>query len=316
MLVRIIKDWQYPDIYRQTPQWSGIWDGIEFTLKPVRVCDYVIVLNKVPKDTKVYCAPENIWAIMQEPPEKEREWIKNGFGDFAKIVTSDSSLIGKKFVHDCPALPWHVDRTYEQLSALERPRNKVDLVSWVTSNKGDKPGHKQRLQFLKAIENDLQFDLFGHGFKPIKDKFNALHAYKYSLAVENFCGFDYWTEKIADCYLSWTMPIYYGCKNIERYFPQESFISIDIEKPNQALQIIQKAMSDKLWEKNIEAIEHSRNLILNRYQLFPYVSGMIKRNEFACGEKKLIRLNGLKKPTNRSFPEKLMRLLKRYRSWG
>ena len=30
------------------------------------------------------------------------------------------------------------------------------------------------------------------------------------------------SEKIADCFLAWTMPIYYGCPRIAEYFPAES----------------------------------------------------------------------------------------------
>jgi len=36
MLVRIVKDWDWPDLRRQTPNQSGIWECIEFTLEPVK----------------------------------------------------------------------------------------------------------------------------------------------------------------------------------------------------------------------------------------------------------------------------------------
>src|SRR5687768_17715451 len=54
--------------------------------------------------------------------------------------------------------------------------------------------------------------------------------YRYSLAIENFSGPYYWTEKVIDCYLSWTMPLYFGCTNLADYFPAESFVQIDIHR--------------------------------------------------------------------------------------
>ena len=67
-LVRIVKDWDYPDLLRQTPGGSGVWGNIQFTLDPADECDYLLMLNnrlQAPVTTR--CPRENIWAIMQEP---------------------------------------------------------------------------------------------------------------------------------------------------------------------------------------------------------------------------------------------------------
>ena len=137
--------------------------------------------------------------------------------------------------------------------------------------------HQNRLSFLNSIEGKLEFDLWGRGLNPIEDKWQGIAPYKYSIAIENHrCNY-YWTEKIADCFLSWTMPIYYGCKNILKYFPQESMIFIDIAKPHKALESIDKAISDNTWEKNVAAIAHARKMIINEYQFFPLMSYYIKK---------------------------------------
>ncbi|MBK9590965.1 MAG: hypothetical protein IPO32_05465 [Crocinitomicaceae bacterium] len=76
-----------------------------------------------------------------------------------------------------------------------------------------------RLEFIDYLkENSFDFDLFGRGFNPIEGKLEGLAEFKYSIAIENYSGPDYWTEKIQDAYLSWCMPIYYGCPNLEKYF--------------------------------------------------------------------------------------------------
>lgn len=263
---------------RQTPFCSGRWGGIEFTLDSVRECDYVIVLNRVPNDTEVFCPPENIWAVMQEPPVREYKWLQKGYDSFARIITPDPVLKGPRFVHDSLALPWHVNKSYDELNLLARPVDKPKDISWVTSSLTGRRGHQQRMKFLHALQGQMNFDLFGRGFEPIEDKFEGIYPYKYTLAVENHSGHFYWTEKISDCFLSWSMPIYYGCTNIEAYFPKESYIKIDISKPEEAADIIRKAVTDRLWEKNLDAIELSRNLVLKRYQFFPYIAGKIRED--------------------------------------
>ena len=76
------------------------------------------------------------------------------------------------------------------------------------------------------------------GFKSIEDKWAGLAPYKYSLAIENAVTPDYWSEKIADCFLTWTLPIYYGCLNLEDYFPKQSFIRIPFKPKHKASNVV------------------------------------------------------------------------------
>jgi len=136
------------------------------------------------------------------------------------------------------------------------------------------------MAFLHRIEGRLEFDLWGRGFTPIPDKWDGVAPHRYSLAIENFSGPDYWTEKIADCFLSWTMPIYYGCTNIEEYFPKEALVRIDIASPD-AVRIVEETMRSDLWRRSREAIAFARELVLEKHQFFPFVSEQIRRFESA-----------------------------------
>jgi hypothetical protein len=59
-------------------------------------------------------------------------------------------------------------------------------------------------------------------------KLKKLNEYKYSLCFENCYhekwSYDYITEKIFDCFKAKTIPIYYGCFNIENYISPKLFI--------------------------------------------------------------------------------------------
>ena len=63
-LVRIIKNWEIPNLLRQTPGSLGIWDEIRFTLDPIAECDYLLVLNYPPDDIEI--------ALLCDPSRKQR----------------------------------------------------------------------------------------------------------------------------------------------------------------------------------------------------------------------------------------------------
>ena len=87
----------------------------------------------------------------------------------------------------------------------------------------------------------------------IEQKADALDPYRYHLAVENYIGPHYWTEKLADAFLGYTLPFYCGAPNAADYFPEESFIPIDINNFDGALETIRRAIADKEYEKTVAA---------------------------------------------------------------
>jgi hypothetical protein len=164
------------------------------------------------------------------------------------------------------------------------PDKKANL-SWITSNIAVFQEHRDRLSFLEKIRDDLKFDLFGKGYSFIEDKWDGLAPYRYSLVVENFSNPWYWSEKLADCFLAWTMPIYYGCTKISDFFPEESVVAIDINDP-MAPRKIQEVIASDLWGSRLDAIEYSRRLVLDNYQLFPFLVRAIRAHEHSASSKR------------------------------
>ena len=276
--VRIIKNYDWPHLLRQTPGQKGEWDGILFTLDPVDECDYAIIINHVPENTEVVCPPNHVWAIMQEDaiPAVRRQLNRDCY-NFYRVYTADDNLVGEKYIHTHGSQPWAVDKDYDALKSCQIPV-KTRVLSWITSNRTYYRGHKERMDFLRKIRGHIEFDLFGRGFTPIDDKWDGLAPYNYSLVVENFHGPFGWSEKLADCYLSWTMPIYYGCTNIEDYFPEESFVRIDIKR-QEAIREIRDVINSDLWLQNREAIAYARELVLEKHQFFPFFTAQIHQFE-------------------------------------
>lgn len=282
MLVRIVRDWPYPaNFFRQLPSKSTSWNGIHFTEEKVSECDYLIVLQRPPYRIQVNCRASNAWLITQEPPVDFFRFHQKSFSHFDKVFTYYKDFEHPRLQSMQPVIPWHVNKSYNELTSIDQNNleDKHDELTWITSNKNGFPGQKARMKLKKYLEEEkFSFNIFGNGFNPIDDKFEGLFPYKYSLAIENYSCYDYWTEKLADSFLSWCLPLYWGAPNIIDFFPEDSLIKIDVNRPKQALQIIRQAIEDNEWERRLEAISEARNLVLNKYQFFPYIADMIKKD--------------------------------------
>jgi hypothetical protein len=58
---------------------------------------------------------------------------------------------------------------------------------------------------------------------------------QYHVAIENVVQRDYFTEKLLDCFLTCTVPIYLGCPNIGDYFQVEGIIQVESCNSNDAV---------------------------------------------------------------------------------
>lgn len=269
MLVRLIK-WDYPSLRRQTPGGSFRWRDITFTEDDVESCDHVVVLNHAETSVDVRCSPDRVWAIVGEPPTEHRLDLHRGLPIYSRVYMQDPQRQGPRCVHSHGALPWRVDRSYDELIAMPPP-DKSLTASWITSNTPQMQGHRDRLQFLERLrKSGAPVDVFGRGIQPIDDKWTALAPYRYSLAIENFSNPFYWTEKIVDPLLAWAMPIYFGCTEIERWLPADSFVRIDIHDPDAAERVKEIVASDR-WLTHRDAIAEARRRILDEHQLFPFL---------------------------------------------
>ena len=105
-------------------------------------------------------------------------------------------------------------------------------------------------------------------------KYDGLINYKYSLCIEPCCRKNYFSEKFTDAILCWTIPIYYGCLNISDYFPSDCYYYIDINNSN-SLEKLKEIINKPITQKNIEALEIARNLILNKYNIWQNINDII-----------------------------------------
>jgi hypothetical protein len=126
-----------------------------------------------------------------------------------------------------------------------RSPNKTFSVSTVVGGKNvpGLEGHTMRhmlWNYRHLIEMPKRFYLSGtakhsHKFVPWKNvnykgelvlgtSKEPLFDSMFHIAIENTSIANYFSEKLLDCFRSWTVPIYYGCTNIGEYFNLEGII--------------------------------------------------------------------------------------------
>jgi hypothetical protein len=266
----------------QTPGGSGRWDDIWFTLED-RPTDYVIVLNRPQEPLSVRVRPSRVWGLIQEPPNQLYAPMHRGQRAFAKILTSDERLRQARYVRSHPALPWFVEKSYDDLSTNFKCLlpDKKDAVCCVTSANVMFKGHVQRLQMLRDLrENDkVLLEVFGRGIRRIDTKWDVLSRYKYALVLENHVSNWYWSEKLADCFLAGTFPFYIGCPRIGSYFPADALLLLNGRSAEEIGDQIRAAMARRTWENSLGALAEARDRVLNQYSMFPYLAGLVRAHE-------------------------------------
>ncbi len=290
--VMLIANYDLSFLAKQLKSNRWQWDDINFSIdydsdvNEIAECDFLIVINYPTKPIKIRCRKGGAWLFSQEPPDVSNKFHQKSYQYFDRVYQFDKDCKINSYGYQT-ALPWFVTKSYNQLINYNFDVSiKTKRLSWVTSNKNNFQGHRLRLAFLdKLRKSDVNFDLFGSGFELISNKEDALLPYKYSIAVENASIDDYWTEKIADCFLSYCMPLYFGATNICKYFPDGSYVWIDITNPQQAIKKIKQVIYSDLWLSNLEAIIKARELVLNKYQMFPHIEYLISNSQDICNNK-------------------------------
>lgn len=142
----------------------------------------------------------------------------------------------------------------EDQKIYEKSKN----ISIIASNKNYATGHKLRQEVIKTLSGKI--DIYGLGHNYINYKLDGLMDYRFSIVIEN-CKRDYWfTEKLIDCFMSGTIPIYWGCPSIGDFFDLNGMICFDSISE---LKDIIHDIDNNLYTSKIEFIAKNFDLAKN-----------------------------------------------------
>jgi hypothetical protein len=274
-------------ILRQTPKELGQWGGYQFTFDEINDPDYLVIINNYGlSEIRCNCPFDSLIYLLQEPSDVSHynndNHSKEFLDNFGLVLTTQKSIIGNNITHSQIGAPWFIEKNFDQLTTMEPPlKNK--LISIVTSNKTYTKGHRKRIEVAMKVKKYFgdSVDLFGRGFNTFDSKWDVLAPYKYHIAIENSSEIDYFTEKLIDPILSYTMPLYYGCPNILDYFSLPEIFQInELDSfSNLKNKVIYLLENENLYDSNFEFLKNARIDILYKYQLFPMLASFFDQTK-------------------------------------
>lgn len=139
------------------------------------------------------------------------------------------------------------------------PKNK--LCSLIASPKKLLNGHKLRHQIVEQYSSKLD-GIFGSGYTFIPQKIMGLKDYMFSFAIENCRQPYYMTEKLIDCFITGTVPIYWGADCVVDFFnPDGMILFSDLSDLDQILD----RLSADLYQEMLPAIQENFQIAMEKY---------------------------------------------------
>jgi hypothetical protein len=281
-----------------TPNNSGKWNNI-IAVTDINEAEWVIIIDDIHNsqiNQITQFNPNKVICLPREPTRTYPTYLNYNF---------KYKMTYNNFFHVWTSIMC-IKKNYDELLAINTPPKKNKLCSTITSKFNPGGGlYGIRIKFIQKLSQQKKFldkiDIFGYnwtekelgemfkgtfgGFNlggvnkidkllPNTTKWDGLEKYSYSISIENCCKENYFSEKFTDCILAWTIPIYYGCPNIDKYFPKDCYYWIDITKSD-CFDKLDYILNQPITEKQINAIEKAREIILNKQNVWSVVENII-----------------------------------------
>jgi hypothetical protein len=271
-----------------TPNSSGIWKDMVAVTK-VEEADFFICIDGIDN----IGVPQERTLFFGQHPQ-----VGNGLSPAFRPLNDKPKALGC-FPIDKHLSPgeWWIKHTYDELIELPIPKKDKDLCC-VATYQTHNPMYAQRVKFLREYCNKNVLDIYGRPEEKyaaddiLKNYFKGslghnkpngllgehlvgkeiLGSYKRSLEFDVGPTKNYMSERYFDALLLWTKPIYFGSTNVHEFIPKEAFDYVDIYDLSQVAQV-NRILTEEI---DYKAIAEARDLLLNKYQLWPYVYNKIK----------------------------------------
>lgn len=237
---------------------------------------HAIIWNKAMPVLLPNMPKENVVGLAYEPPQFLG--INQTFVEYAQ------KHIGKYFigiVENLPA-PFVGGNAYlSHMAPLKHiPLKKQKLISIMVSQKKSAPGHIYRHKLVEEIlKTDLPIDIYGRGcifYSLIDPRVTGIfqetepyEEYRFHICIENFQTDHYYSEKIINPLLCGTTPIYWGCENIDAYFPNVVYsLSGNLDEDMNLLYHIARNPDAYQIKIDVDAVKKQTNLLKNISTVF------------------------------------------------
>jgi Glycosyltransferase family 10 (fucosyltransferase) C-term len=283
--VKIMSDYCVPEHCKKEYERSCLVKNIDYYGKTKKIYftttetyTHAILLN-CPIVQNLQVNKNNVVGFAQEPHDTPFLRIyQNNFIDYAV------KNIGKYFIGSVDKFPkptfvgHHGFLFYETPKTIPFRPQKPKLMSIMVSHKSYTPGHQYRHIIVQHIlKHNIPIDIWGNGCEIYKQKFpnntnikggfksmeEMCKDYLFTIAIENTSHDHYFTEKIINPFINNTIPIYWGCKKVEEYFPKHTIhLTGNINRDIIIIHTVLKNPNKYLQEYKID-----QDMVLNKVNL-------------------------------------------------
>jgi hypothetical protein len=214
---------------------------------------------------------------------QSEQYLIENYHKYHTIFTFNQNVLDK-----CPNAKKYVYATSWVSSDNIDISKKQFKISSLSGSKriGESRGHvlRQVLYHHQHLFHDIPFTwyrsrsqiphLIDYGNNPfISSTYSAKNElfdeFQFALVIENSKETNYFTEKIMDCIVTKTIPLYWGCPNIAEYFDTTGWIILETESVEELLEKCKILTSDyysrytNIIEKNYETAKQYVHFIDN-----------------------------------------------------
>ena len=264
------------------------WGSCSFTFNPEeKNYDWLVIIDDMPRILPngvetLSCPKENTILVTTEPTSITR-YGRAFAKQFNYLLTNQDEKVlpHPNATRSQTGMLWYYGKDYDSIVAVTHP-NKTKKISTICSNKQQGHTiHRLRYEFTKIMEERIpELERFGRGFTWIDTKAEGLDDYEFHVAIENHFAPHVWTEKLADAFLGFTVPIYFGCPNVYDYFPKESLIQIDIYDTEGSIAKIKEIIATEgEYERRLDAVKEARRRVIEEYNLLAMINNIVENSQ-------------------------------------
>lgn len=208
---------------------------------PVYVDEFILKVER--KGIALLVEPRSIYPRVYD-------FVKEKYDEFSYVFTHDEELLTQ-----IPNAKLLLYGTYSV-----EPQEKSKAVSMICSNKDLCEGHRARRMVANSLRDKIatfgEFD----GGEWVSDLGTIYRPYRFNVAMENYRGGYYFTEKVCNCFASKAIPIYYGSPHIGEYFNADGIIQATT--PEEVIRL-----TEELLKNDIEAeYDKRRDAIIENFR--------------------------------------------------
>lgn len=253
----------------------------ETKLDFIKNIDFSLFVDYIPQNNNDLSKINII--VLQEPNEYfgYHDWVINNNTLFDVILTWDDKILNT--CTNSLFLPF--GHTWFKSDQYNKEHFKEFKLSHLRGNLLKSYGHQLRWELIDR-KNEINIPI--NFFESYGDRHNIEEARigkeevfgnsMFGVAIENFSHRGYFTEKILDCFLLKTIPVYWGCSNINDFFNTDGIITFNniddliyiCNNLNENFYNSKLKIIEENWRLAKNFVDYEQNIVNKLVEIFKY----------------------------------------------